>query len=192
MARDPEDQEDQRLRRRDRLAGRQGRVPLPLHGPEGARQRRHQLQGRARAAREPDRRGGQGPEDRAHHAQHRPPDPARGLRRHRQAVPRDRARLVERAHAVGRADLEARGDRAPHRRHGGDHLRHGLDRASSRARWPIAAATTSASRPRRRRSGTPSAPGRSSTRRCRSAAAAATRPSARSPGAARRRSRSSA
>ncbi len=48
-----QDQEDQRLRRRDRLARRQGRVPLPLHGPEGARQRRHQLQGRARAAREP-------------------------------------------------------------------------------------------------------------------------------------------
>ena len=30
------------------------------------------------------------------------------------------ARLVERARAVGRADLEARGGRAPHRRHGGD------------------------------------------------------------------------
>ena len=43
MARDPADEEDQRLRRRDRLARREGRVPLPLHGPEGARQRRHQL-----------------------------------------------------------------------------------------------------------------------------------------------------
>ena len=36
----PRDQEDQRLRRRDRLAGRQGRAPLPLHGPAGARERR--------------------------------------------------------------------------------------------------------------------------------------------------------
>ena len=33
MARDPEDEEDQRLHRRDRLAGREGRAPLPLHGP---------------------------------------------------------------------------------------------------------------------------------------------------------------
>ena len=176
----PEDQEDQRLRRRDRLAGREGRVPLPLHGPEGARQRRHQLPGRARAAREPDRRGGQGPEDRAHHAQHRPPDAARRVRRHRQAVPRDRAAAGRTSAAVGRADLEARGDRAPAsptwRRRRSPWTRS----RSSRARWPIAAATTSGSRPRRRRSGTPSAPGRSSTRRCRSAAAAATRPSARS------------
>ena len=53
-----------------------------------------QLQRRARAAREPDRRGGQGPQDRAHHPQHRTPHAARRVRRHRQAVPRDRARLV--------------------------------------------------------------------------------------------------
>ncbi len=38
------------------LAGRQGRAPLPLHGPAGARQRGDQLQERARAGREPDRR----------------------------------------------------------------------------------------------------------------------------------------
>ena len=43
MARRPRDQEDQRLRGRDGLAGREGRAPLPLHGPAGARQRRHQL-----------------------------------------------------------------------------------------------------------------------------------------------------
>ena len=128
MARDPEDQEDQRLRRRDRLAGRQGRVPLPLHGPEGARQRRDQLQGRARAAREPDRRGGQGAEDRAHHAQHRPPDAARRLRRHRQAVPRDRAAAGRtRAQQWGVPIWKHEAVGAPHRRHGGDHVRDGLD-----------------------------------------------------------------
>ncbi len=53
-----------------------------------------QLPGRARAAREPDRRGGQGAQDRADHPQHRPPDPARRLRRHRQAVLGDLPRLV--------------------------------------------------------------------------------------------------
>ncbi len=120
---------------------------------------------------------GQGPQDRAHHAQHRPadacPPPAPASP---SSASRSCAAGPTRARPVGRADLEARGDRAPHRRHGGDHVRHGLGLASSRARWPIAAATTSASRPRRRRSGTRSAPGRSSTRRCRSAAAAATRP----------------
>jgi hypothetical protein len=39
------------------VAGSEGRVPLRLHGVEGARQRRDQLQGRPRAAREPDWRG---------------------------------------------------------------------------------------------------------------------------------------
>ena len=58
-------------------------------------------------------RGGQGPEDRPGHAQHRPPDAAGRLRRHRQTVPRDLPRLVQRAPAVGRPDLEARGRRAP-------------------------------------------------------------------------------
>ena len=53
----PEDEEDQRLRRRDRVARGQGRVSLPLHGSQGARQRRDQLQGRARPEGEPDRPG---------------------------------------------------------------------------------------------------------------------------------------
>ena len=43
MARDPKTKKISALHRRDRLAGRQGRAPLPLHGPEGARQRRDQL-----------------------------------------------------------------------------------------------------------------------------------------------------
>ena len=60
-------QEDQRLRGRDGLAGREGRAPLPLHGPARPRQRRHQLHERARAGREPDRRRG--------HAASRSPSP---------------------------------------------------------------------------------------------------------------------
>ncbi len=77
MARDPKTKKISAFVVETDWPGREGRVPLPLHGPEGAGQRRDQLQRRARAAREPDRRGGQGPQDRAHHPQHRPPHAAR-------------------------------------------------------------------------------------------------------------------
>ena len=133
MARDRQTQEDQRLRRRDGLARREGRAPLPLHGPAGARQRGDLVHGRAGAGREPDRRRGQGPQDRAHHAQHRAPGDSRRIARQRQAVPRDLPHLGRRARAVGPADRQARGDRPQARRHGGDHLRDGGD---DRARLP--------------------------------------------------------
>ena len=101
-------------------------MPLPFHGAPGARQRRHHLPRRAGAAREPDRPRGAGAQDRAGHPQHRAPHPARGLRRRGQALPRDLPRLGCGARAVGRADLEARGHRQPHRRDGGHRLRDGL------------------------------------------------------------------
>ena len=55
------------------LAGRRGRAPLPLHGPARRSPTACIRFTNVRVpAREPDRRGGQGPQDRAHHAQHRP------------------------------------------------------------------------------------------------------------------------
>ena len=109
-------------------AGREGRAPLPLHGPARARQRGHQLQGRPRAGGEPDRRGGTRPQDRAHHAQRRPPlDPQR-LRGHGQALPRDLPQVGDRARAVGQAGRQARGHRAHDRGHGRAHLRDGVGR----------------------------------------------------------------
>ena len=51
---------------------------------------------------------GQGPQDRAHHAQHRPPGAAGDLRRRRQVGDQDRARVGERARAVGPAGRQAR------------------------------------------------------------------------------------
>ncbi len=108
--------------------GVEGRAPLPLHGPEGARQRRDQLQERPRAGREPDRRRGEGAQDRAHHPQRRPPVDPQRLGGHGQALPGDLPHLGERARAVGPAGRQARGDRPQDRRHGGHHLRHGVDR----------------------------------------------------------------
>ena len=63
--------------------------------------------------------------------------------------------------------------------HGRAHVRDGGGRRPSPPRWRTAAATTSAWRRRRPRNGTPPAPGRSWTTRCRSAAGAATRPRSR-------------
>ena len=88
-----------------------------------------------------------------------------GSRRRRQALPRDRRELGQRARAVGPADRQARGDRPQDRRHGRHHLRDGVDRRAWPPRWPTAAATTSASRRPWPRCGTPTAPGRSSTTR---------------------------
>ncbi len=88
MAMAPRHEEDQRLRGRGRLAGGERRAPLPLHGPARHLERGDGLQGRAGARREPDRAGGQGPQDRAHHPQRRPPLHPEHLGRHGEGVPR--------------------------------------------------------------------------------------------------------
>ena len=100
---------------------------------------------------------GQGPEDRAHHAQRRPPlDPQR-LGRHRQALPRDRAAAGP-ASACSGASRSASTRRSRTRSPTWRPPRSRWSRSpASRPRWPTAAATTSASRPRPPRSGTPCA-----------------------------------
>ena len=80
----------------------------------------------------------------------------------------------------GAADRPTRRDRAAPRRDGRDDVRHGSHQRPRLAGWPTRATATSASRRPSRRCGTPRRAGRSSTGRCRSAAAAATRPRTRS------------
>ncbi len=165
MARDPKTQEDQRLRRRDRLARREGRVPLPLHGPEGARQRRRQLPAtcacRARTSIGEEGKGLKIALITLNTGRLTLPAACAGIAKQcLEIVPRlvGNARVqwgvpIWKHEAIAHqiADMAA--------------TTFAMDSvcASSRARWPTAAATTSASRPRPPRSGTPSAPGRSST-----------------------------
>ena len=70
---------------------------------------------------------GHGPQDRPLHAQHRPPRAAGDLRRQRQVGDQDRARVVQRARAVGPAGRQARRRRAEDRLHRGDRVRPGGD-----------------------------------------------------------------
>ena len=148
---------------------------------------------RPRAAREPDRQEGQGLKIALTTLNTGAPGDSRrrsaGIAKLCLEICRDWA---GRAGAVGPAGRQARGDRPQARRHGGDHLRHGVGLRPRPARWPTAGGydirleaaaaklwnTDRAWRDRRRH-------------RCRSAAAAATRPRSRSRRAARRRSPSS-
>ena len=118
------------------------------------------LDGRLRPARERDRQGGPGPQDRADDAQHRPARAAGDLRRHREVGDEDRARVRVRARPVGPAGRQARRGRAEDRVHRRDRVRPGGD---ARRREPARrrqAATTSASRRRSRSSTAPSSAGR--------------------------------
>ncbi len=83
------------------LARRRGDAPLPVHGPAGARERRHPVHRREDPGGEPHRQGGARPQDRAHHPQHRPPlDPGGGGGR-RQGLPRDLPQVVGGARRSG-------------------------------------------------------------------------------------------
>ena len=77
---------DHRLRGRVRLARHHRRAPQRVHGPQGARERRHPLPPGAGAGREPARQGGPGPQDRADHAQHRAAVDPGDVRGRRQVV----------------------------------------------------------------------------------------------------------
>ena len=108
MAMDPQDEEDQRVHRRDRLARRDGRASLPLHGPAGAGQRRDQLHQDVRVPRENlIGKEGQGTEDRPGHAEHRSALtlPANVRRAAPSGVSRSCREWSERARAVGRQPI---------------------------------------------------------------------------------------
>ena len=107
------------------LAGRRGRDPLPLHGLEGDRERRHPLHEGAGAEGEPPLGRGQGIEARAHHAQHGTPDAAGLLRGHGETMRRDLPGMGQRTRAVGSAGRPSRRDRAAAGRDGGHDVRHG-------------------------------------------------------------------
>ena len=101
--------------------------------------------------------GGQGPQDRPHHAERRAAVDPEHLRRHREGVPRGRPRVVERARAVGQA-RSASTRRSPTRSSTSRRARTRWSPSrTSRPRCRTAAGTTSGSRRRRRRSGTRSA-----------------------------------
>ena len=91
---------------------------------------------------------GQGLQDRADHAEHRPAVAARDVRRRRQVVPQRRPRMGRRAGADGAARSAARGDRQEDRVHRRHDVRHGGDAGRCPACSPTTTATTSASRPR--------------------------------------------
>ena len=117
---------DHGVHRRGDDAGRRSRAPLPLHGTQGDRERRHPLHQREGAAREHSLGRGQGAQARAHHAQHRPAhDSRRAAPGGGKAMLQVIAQVGERARAVGTADRQARGRRAEDRDDGGEHLRDG-------------------------------------------------------------------
>ena len=113
-------------------AGSGDRPPMPVHGPQGDRERRRAVHERARAEREHPLGRREGAQARAHHAQHRAAHAARELRRRRQGDAAGRAHLGESARAVGSAHREARGRGAEDRAHGREHLRDGISRGARR------------------------------------------------------------
>ena len=88
-------QADHRVHRRGVVAGRRGRAPLPLHGAQGDRERRHSIHQRARSTREHPLGRGPRAQARARHAEHRPPHASR------EHAPAD-ARRCSRRRAPGR------------------------------------------------------------------------------------------
>ena len=166
------------------LPGHHGRAPQRVHGAQGPRERRDPLPPGAGAGREPPRPRGRGPQDRAHHAQHRPALHPRAVRGRREVVPQDRPGVVERTRAVGPAGREARGGRGEdlvHRRH---HVRRSRRCSGCPPSWRTPVPRTSASRLRWPSSGRARWRGWWPTSWSRSGAAVATRPPPRWPPAA--------
>ena len=81
------------------------------------------LHRRPRPAREPDRRGGQGPQRRPRHARAHPPRRRRPGGRHRPGRDRLRQRVREGADRLRQADQRPAGDPVQARRHGDRHRR---------------------------------------------------------------------
>ena len=100
----PRHEEDLGVHRREGVAGRRGRrsaaTSWACKAIENGIIRFHE---RPRPEGEPPLGRGQGAQARPHHAEHRPADAARLLRRARQALPRDLPHVGQRARAVGRS-----------------------------------------------------------------------------------------
>ena len=177
---------DRRHRRRDgrrcpKSDGHRGGITafvLPYDTDGVTVEHRNAVHGPARASRtrsrcfedvfvpdgEPDRQGGPGPQDRAHHAQHRPPRAAGDLRRRRPSG-RRRSRASGRPSASSGASRSASTTRSRRRSRSSPRTAFGLEAMLdvASAAWPTTSATTSASRPRSPSSTARSWAGRSST-----------------------------
>ncbi len=171
--------------------GVRGGAAAALHGAEGDRERHHPLHQRPGAGGERALGRGQGAQARAHHPQHRTAHAAGVGSGRREARAGVRPALGGGAGAVGRS-RSASTTPSP-RSSAGWRRRSSPWRRSpiSRRCWPTGATPTSGSRPRWPRCGTPRSAGGSWTTRCRSRAAAVTRPRTASGAGASVRSRSS-
>ena len=107
---------DHGVHRRDGLAGRGSCAPVPVHGLEGALQRRHPFHQRPRAGGKHPARRGQGTARRADDTGHGTIDAARRVRRGGEALPEDFARVGRRTKTMGRAHRQTRGHRGQARR----------------------------------------------------------------------------
>ena len=137
-----------RVRGRGGQPGRHGRAAQRVPRPARPGEQRHPVPRRAGTEGERHRRRGSGPEDRAHHPEHRPAVAARELCRGGQVVPQRGPRVGQRDESNG--DARSAGTRrSPRRSRSSRPPRTAWSPCwTCAACWPTTTATTSASRPR--------------------------------------------
>ena len=139
-------------------------APQRVHGPARDRELGHRARGRPRPEGEPDRQGGPGPQDRADHAEHRPPGAAGDLRSASTKLATKYRARVRRASACSGASRSASTTRSRRRSRSSPRRRSAWRRCSTCARgWPTTSSATSASRPRSASCTARRSAGRSST-----------------------------